>query len=77
MVTMLSFFWIVDLLFTAFACESILLEGPSVMILFASEVRQRRYMASPKADDLPVSHHDCQQLEHYFQVRSQCDRPSI
>lgn len=46
MVTMLSFFWIVDLLFTAFACESILLEGPSVMILFASEVRELRPISS-------------------------------
>jgi len=37
MTTMLSALWIADILFTALALESILLEGPSVLILFASE----------------------------------------
>lgn len=36
---LLSMLWVVDILLLAFAVESILIEGPTVMIMFASEVR--------------------------------------
>ena len=35
---LLSMLWLVDILLLAFAVESILIEGPTVMIMFASEV---------------------------------------
>lgn len=38
MLTVLSTLWLIDGLLVAFAAESILAEGPSVMIMFASEV---------------------------------------
>ena len=38
MIALLYALSIVDVVLLVFACESILLEGPSVMIMFASEV---------------------------------------
>jgi E3 ubiquitin-protein ligase synoviolin len=38
MVGLLSLLWIVDVALVLFAVESILLEGPTVMIMFANEV---------------------------------------
>lgn len=39
---LLSLLWIFDVLLLAFAVESVLLDGPTVMIMFASEVRLAR-----------------------------------
>lgn len=39
MVGLLTTLWILDALMLLFAIESIMLEGPTVMIMFASEVR--------------------------------------
>lgn len=40
MVTLLSLLWVADVLLIMYAVESILLDGPTVMVMFASEVRQ-------------------------------------
>lgn len=39
MVGVLSILWCMDAVLLIFAAESILIEGPTVMIMFASEVR--------------------------------------
>lgn len=43
---LLAWLWIFDALLLTFAVESILLDGPTVMIMFASEVRYFRFEAS-------------------------------
>jgi hypothetical protein len=40
MIGLLSVLWVLDSLLLIYAVESILLEGPTVMIMFASEVRR-------------------------------------
>jgi E3 ubiquitin-protein ligase synoviolin len=45
MVCVLSGLWLTDMLLIGFALESILIEGPSVMIMFASEVGPHLFLA--------------------------------
>jgi hypothetical protein len=41
MVGLLSILWVADVVMVLFAAECILVEGPTVMIMFASEVSSR------------------------------------
>lgn len=49
MLGLLSLLWLADIVSLVFAFESIMIDGPTVMIMFASEVR-----SAP-----PVSRSDC------------------
>lgn len=42
MTALLALLWVADVMFLVFSIESILTEGPTVMIMFASEVRSLR-----------------------------------
>ncbi len=77
MVSLLGLLWVVDCGFLLFAVESILVEGPTVMIMFASEVRQTFLLhclrscshSNPCAVPDPARHG----LVHFYAVPDQLD----
>lgn len=55
MIALISILWVVDIAFLAFAVDSILIEGPTVMIMFASEASNLLAPAKVDIDRLNVS----------------------
>jgi hypothetical protein len=81
MIGLLSVLWLADIGLLVFAVDSILLEGPTVMIMFASEVRFVSSLSLTlvgRAHDTNETVHDPprQRLECDCQVHPQYDRSS-
>jgi E3 ubiquitin-protein ligase synoviolin len=58
MVGLLSILWIADVVMVLFAAECILVEGPTVMIMFASEVSLFSLRSGTLANRLAPTVHD-------------------
>lgn len=52
MVSLLGLLWLVDSALLLYSIENILTEGPTVMIMFASEVSQLSSLHSPRQEHL-------------------------
>lgn len=75
MVALLSLLWLVDSMLIVFATECILIEGASVMIMFASEVSHDTLRDKPKRSPRcnAVPHHGRHFVEHVDEVRAERD----
>lgn len=85
MISVLSIIWVTDLLLIAYATESVLLEGPSVILMFEMEVNthltwsvvtlarfERRLMADVNQFfTWVVHHHVCDLSLHHLQIYPQ------